>query len=89
MYNFAKVHKQVAQRATILHLKANIIFRDTIFYNAQRQITLNLKQRPDLNSNTNKYDSSAYLRVSKRSKSNGQRKLGGTIFYDPQGQLIS
>ena len=36
--------KQVAQWATIAHHGASILFGDTIIYNAQRQITLNLKQ---------------------------------------------
>ena len=36
--------KQVAQWATIAHLRASIMFGDTIIYNALRQITLNLKQ---------------------------------------------
>ena len=55
--------QQVAQWATIAHLRANIMFGDTIFYNAQRQVTLNLKQRSDLDSNTRYYASSAYLQV--------------------------
>ena len=36
--------KQVAQWATIAHHGACIMFGDTIIYDAQRQITLNLKQ---------------------------------------------
>ena len=36
--------KQVAQWATIAHHGASIMFGDTIIYDAQRQITLNLKQ---------------------------------------------
>ena len=54
--------KQVAQWATIAHQRASM-FDDTIFYNAQRQVTLNLKQRPGLNSNTRYYASSAYMQV--------------------------
>ena len=41
---FSPINKQVAQWATIAHHGASIIFGDTIIYNAQRQITLNLKQ---------------------------------------------
>ena len=37
-------YKQVAQWATITHLGASIIFRDTIIDDAQKQVTLNLKQ---------------------------------------------
>ena len=36
--------KQVAQWATIAHHRASIMFGDTIIYDAQRQVTLNLKQ---------------------------------------------
>ena len=36
--------KQVAQWVTIAHLGASIMFRDTIIDDAQRQVTLNLKQ---------------------------------------------
>ena len=36
--------KQVAQWATIAHNGASIMFGDIIIYDAQRQITLNLKQ---------------------------------------------
>ena len=36
--------KQVAQWATIAHHGASIMFKDTIIYDAQRQITLHLKQ---------------------------------------------
>ena len=36
--------KQVAQWATIAHLGASIMFGDTLIYDAQRQVTLNLKQ---------------------------------------------
>ena len=35
---------QVAQWATIAHHGASIMFVDTIIYDAQRRITLNLKQ---------------------------------------------
>ena len=38
------LHKQVAQWATIAHHGASIMFGDTIIYDAQRQITLKLKQ---------------------------------------------
>ena len=37
-------NKKVAQWATIAHHAASIMFGDTIIYDAQRQITLNLKQ---------------------------------------------
>ena len=36
--------KQVANGATIAHLGASIMFGDSIIYDAQRQVTLNLKQ---------------------------------------------
>ena len=36
--------KQIAQWATIGHHGASIMFGDTRIYDAQRQITLNLKQ---------------------------------------------
>ena len=36
--------EQVAQWAMIAHLGANIMFGDTIIYDAQRQVTLNLQQ---------------------------------------------
>ena len=36
--------KQVAQWSTIAHHGASIMFGDTIIYDVQRQITLNLKQ---------------------------------------------
>ena len=35
---------QVSQWATIAHHEASIMFGDTIIYDAQRQVTLNLKQ---------------------------------------------
>ena len=41
--------KQVAQWATIAHLRASIIFGDTIIDDADRQVTLNLKQCPETN----------------------------------------
>ena len=44
--------KQVAEWATITHLGASIMFRDTLIYDAQRQVTLNLKQGPGTNSKT-------------------------------------
>ena len=37
-------NKQVAQWATIAHLRASIMFGDTIIDDAQRQVTLNLIQ---------------------------------------------
>ena len=46
------VVKQVAQWATISHHGASKMFGDTIIYDAQRQITLNLKQWPGINSKT-------------------------------------
>ena len=36
--------KQVAQWPTITHLGASIMFGDILIYDAQRQVTLNLKQ---------------------------------------------
>ena len=39
-----KINKQVAQWATITHLGASIMFGNTIIYDAQWQVTLNLKQ---------------------------------------------
>ena len=36
--------EQVAQWATIAHLGASIMFGDTLIYDDQRQVTLNLKQ---------------------------------------------
>ena len=51
-----------------------------IFYNAQRQVTLNLKPRSVLNSNTEYYASPAYLQVLKRSEVKLLRKPGETIF---------
>ena len=42
--SFVHYTKQVAQWATIAHLGASIIFGDTIIHDAQRQVTLNLKQ---------------------------------------------
>ena len=38
------MQKQVAQWARIAHLGASIVFGDTLIYDAQRQVTLNLKQ---------------------------------------------
>ena len=38
------LYKQVAQWATIAHLGANVMFGDTIIDDAERQVTLNLKQ---------------------------------------------
>ena len=39
-----RVSEQVAQWATIAHLRASIMFGDTIIDDAHRQVTLNLKQ---------------------------------------------
>ena len=56
LYKQAKIAydivKQVAQWAMIAHHGASIIFGDTIIYDAQRQIALNLKQRPGIDSKT-------------------------------------
>ena len=38
------IEKQVAQWATIAHLRASIMFGDTIIGDAERQVTPNLKQ---------------------------------------------
>ena len=46
------ISKQVAQWATIVHLGASIMFRDSITYESQKQVTLNLKQLPGINSKT-------------------------------------
>ena len=43
MYTF-QFYKQVAQWATTAHLVAIIMFGDTIIYESQKQVTLNLKQ---------------------------------------------
>ena len=53
-----------------------------IFYNAQRQVTLNLKQRSGLNSNTKYYASPAYLHVLKRSELKWPNKPGETIYFN-------
>ena len=42
-------YKQVALGATIAHLGASIMFRDTIIDDAQRQVTLYLKHLPGTN----------------------------------------
>ena len=44
--------KQVAQWATIAHLRASIMFGKTIIYDAQWQVTMDLKQWSGINSNT-------------------------------------
>ena len=44
MKEWRRSNKQVAQWATIAHNEASIMFGDTIIYDAQRQVTLNLKQ---------------------------------------------
>ena len=49
---YVRTNKQVAQWATIAHHGASIMFGDTIKYDAQRKITLNLKQWPGINSKT-------------------------------------
>ena len=41
--------KKVAQWTTIAHHEASIMFGDTIINDAQRQVTLNLKQLPEIN----------------------------------------
>ena len=38
-----RYNKHVAQWATIAHLRARIMFGNTIFYNAQKQVTLEKK----------------------------------------------
>ena len=62
---------------------ASIMFRDTIFYNAQRQVTL---IRPKIK-HSRYYAISAYLQALKRSELNWPRKPGRTIVSNPQGQL--
>ena len=63
------------------------MFGDTIFYNAQKQETLNLKQLSGLNSNTRYYASSAYLQVLNKSEFKMTKKPWEIIFSDPEGQL--
>ena len=77
--------KQVAQWAMIAHLRASIMFEDTIFYNAQRQVTLNLKQQSGLNSNTRYYASSAYLQVLDKSELKWPKNLGKLYFQTLKG----
>ena len=62
------------------------MFEDTIFYHAQRQVTLNLKLRSGLNSNKSCYSKSAYLQVLKRSEFKWPR-TGIAIFSHARGQL--
>ena len=59
------------------------MFGDTIFYNAQRQVTLNLKQRSGQISNTRYYASSAYLQVLKRYELKWPKKVVGTFIFRP------
>ena len=44
VFKYPMKMKQVAQWATIAHLGASIMFKDTIIDDAQRRVTLNLKQ---------------------------------------------
>ena len=61
--------KQVAQWATVAHLRTSIMLGDTMFYNyAHKLVTLNLKQQSGLNSNTSYYASSAYLQEVNKSE---------------------
>ena len=58
------------------------MFGKIIIYDAQWQVTLNLKQWSGINSNTQRYyDSSGYLRVLIRSELKLQKKPGETIFF--------
>ena len=62
------------------------MFGDPIIYNAQRQVTLNLKQFK----HSRYYASSGYLQdlVLKRSEQKLQRKQGVKLYFpDAQGQL--
>ena len=77
--------KQVAQWARIAHLRASIMFGDTIFYNAQKQAILNLKQQSGLNSNTRYYASSAYQQVLNKSELKWPKKPGKLCFQIPKG----
>ena len=43
-FGLTELNEQVAQWATIAHHGASKMFGNTIIYDAQRQITLNLKQ---------------------------------------------
>ena len=80
--------KQVAQWATIAHHGASIMFEDTTIYNAQRQVTLNLKHDQKLIKNIRYYASSSYLQVLKGLNMNCCRdNLVSVLFSDAQGQL--
>ena len=54
---------------------------DNIIYDAQRQIFLNLKQRPGINSKTRYYARSSYLLVLKRSEKNLHWKPGESVVF--------
>ena len=60
-----KINKQVAQWATIAHLGASIMFGNTIIYDAQWQVTLNLKVIRNKFKHTRYFASSGYLQVLK------------------------
>ena len=53
---------------------------ETIFYNVQRKVTQNLKQRSGLNLSTIYYASSAYLQVLKKSELKWPKTWGNYIF---------
>ena len=56
----------------------SIMFGDTIIYDAQRQVTLNLKQWPDIRY----YASSSYLQVLKGLNKNCRENLVNVLFSD-------
>ena len=56
-----------------------------VLYNAQRYVTLKLKHRSGLNSNTIFYASSAYLQVLKQSELKWPKNLGKLYFQTLKG----
>ena len=59
------------------------MFGDIIFYNAQKQVTLNLGQLSGLNSNTRYNASSAYLQVLNKSEFEMTEKTLGNYIFRP------
>ena len=60
------------------------MFGDIIFYNAQKQVTLNLGQLLGLNSNTRYNASSAYLQGLNKSEFKMTEKTLGNYISDPE-----